>query len=165
MRILPWPRWRSLSVWRLCQRSHSAFRLHLHCHRSHCAGRLNLHCRRSHRAGRPHLRCQRSHRASCPHLRCQRSHRAVHLHCHCQRSHNGFHFHWSSSQLWHWCQIWMVCSFCNLFVCLSYCPYMDMMRLNASSCSLSQSYHVHKKAMHASWLFPQFGWPVGQLAQ
>lgn len=146
MRILPWPRWRSLSVWRWCQRIHRAFHLHLHCQRSPRAARLHLHCHRSHCAG-------------CPHLRCQRSHRAVHLHLHCQRSRSGFRFHWSSNQLWHWCQMWMVCSFCILFVCLSYCPYIDMMRLNATSSSLSQSYHViRKQCMHLGF-FPNL---VGQ---
>ena len=144
MRTLHWPRRSSLSVWRhRCRKRHSAIRHHLHCHRSHRAVRLHLHCQRSRCAVRPHLHCQRSHSSFPPH----------------------FHFHWSSDQLWQWCQMWMVCSSCILFVCLSYCPYIDLMRFMASSCSSSRSHGRNKKAMHGSWLFPQFGWPFGQLAQ
>ena len=144
MMTLHWPRRSSLSVWRhRCRKRHSAIRHHLHCHRSHRAVRLHLHCQRSRCAVRPHLHCQRSHSSFPPH----------------------FHFHWSSDQLWQWCQMWMVCSSCILFVCLSYCPYIDLMKFMASSCSLSGSHGRNKKAMHGSWLFPQFGWPFGQLAQ
>jgi len=170
MRTLHWPRRSSLSVWRhRCRKRHSAIRHHLHCHRSHRAIRHHLHCQRSRCAVRLHLHCQRSRCAVGPHLHCQRSRHTVRPHLHCQRSHSSFprhfHFHWSSDQLWQWCQMWMVCSSCILFVCLSYCPYIDLMKFMASSCSSSRSHGRNKKAMHGSWLFPQFGWPFGQLAQ
>jgi hypothetical protein len=66
--------------------------------------------------------------------------------------------------LWRWCQMWMVCSFC-IFVCvLVLLPIDRLMRFMASSCSLGQSHLPDKKAMHASWPFPQIGPLFGQLA-